>query len=65
MVDALVSCDAAKLTEFVNAALEADVIANDILNSGLIAGMDIVGERMESGGSSLKSSWVPRLWADV
>ncbi|MCG8636007.1 MAG: corrinoid protein [Desulfobacterales bacterium] len=49
MTDALVSCDAAKLTELVNAALAADVPAGDILNKGLIAGMDIVGERMENG----------------
>lgn len=49
MTDALVSCDAAKLTDLVNAALSADVPATDILNKGLIAGMDIVGERMESG----------------
>ncbi|MEH0018051.1 MAG: corrinoid protein [Desulfobacter sp.] len=49
MTDALVSCDAAKLTDLVNAALAADVPANDILNKGLIAGMDIVGERMENG----------------
>ncbi|MCG8636858.1 MAG: B12-binding domain-containing protein, partial [Desulfobacterales bacterium] len=49
MTDALVSCDAAKLTDLVNAALAADVPATDILNKGLIAGMDIVGERMEAG----------------
>ncbi len=49
MTDALVSCDAAKLTDLVNSALAADVPATDILNKGLIAGMDIVGERMESG----------------
>ncbi len=49
MTDALVSCDAAKLTDLVNAALAADVPANEILNVGLIAGMDIVGERMENG----------------
>ena len=49
MTEALVSCDAAKLTDLVNAALAADVPANEILNTGLIAGMDIVGEKMESG----------------
>ncbi len=49
MTEALVSCDAAKLTDLVNAALAADVPATDILNQGLIAGMDIVGEKMESG----------------
>ncbi|MCG8687727.1 MAG: corrinoid protein [Desulfobacterales bacterium] len=49
MTEALVSCDAAKLTDLVNAALAADAPAQDILNNGLIAGMDIVGEKMESG----------------
>ena len=49
MNDALVSCDADKLTGLVNQALAADVPAGDILNKGLIAGMDIVGEKMENG----------------
>ncbi len=49
MTEALVSCDAAKLTDLVNAAVEADIPAKEILNKGLIAGMDIVGEKMESG----------------
>ncbi|THB79617.1 MAG: cobalamin-binding protein, partial [Desulfobacteraceae bacterium] len=35
MTEALVACDAAKLTELVNAALAADVSADDILNKGL------------------------------
>ena len=49
MTEALVACDAVKLTDLVNSALAADVPAGDILNNGLIAGMDIVGEKMESG----------------
>ena len=49
MTEALVSCDAAKLTDLVNGALSADVPAQEILNKGLIAGMDIVGEKMEAG----------------
>lgn len=49
MIDALVSCDAAKVTNLVNAALADNVAASDILNNGLIAGMDIVGEKMENG----------------
>ena len=49
MTDALVACDDAKLTALVNDAIAADVPASDILNKGLIAGMDIVGERMENG----------------
>jgi len=49
MTEALVACDEAKLTSLVNDALAQDVPAGDILNKGLIAGMDIVGEKMESG----------------
>jgi 5-methyltetrahydrofolate--homocysteine methyltransferase len=49
MTDALVACDADKLTKLVTDALAADTPAADILNKGLIAGMDIVGERMEDG----------------
>ena len=49
MTDALVSCDSAKLTDLVNDALAQNTPAGEILNKGLIAGMDIVGEKMESG----------------
>ena len=49
MNNALVSCDAGRLTRLVNEAVAADVPAGDILNQGLIAGMDIIGEKMESG----------------
>jgi 5-methyltetrahydrofolate--homocysteine methyltransferase len=49
MTDALVSCDSARLTDLVNAALADGLAAGDILNKGLIAGMDVVGEKMESG----------------
>ena len=49
MQDALVSCDREKLIGLVNAAVGQDVAATDILNQGLIAGMDIVGEKMEAG----------------
>ena len=49
MTEALVSCDAEKLTDLVNAALAENIPAQDILNNGLIAGMDIVGEKMETG----------------
>jgi len=49
MNEALVSCEADKLTQLVNDAVAAGVPANEILNQGLIAGMDIVGEKMESG----------------
>ena len=49
MIDALVSCDINKVTILVNEALAQDTPAFDILNKGLIAGMDIVGEKMENG----------------
>ncbi|MCG8636285.1 MAG: corrinoid protein [Desulfobacterales bacterium] len=49
MIDTLVSCDADKLTGLVNDALAENTPAGDILNKGLIAGMDIVGEKMENG----------------
>jgi 5-methyltetrahydrofolate--homocysteine methyltransferase len=49
MMDALVSCDTEKLTGLVKNALAENTPAKDILNKGLIAGMDIVGEKMESG----------------
>ena len=47
--DALVNCNQDKLTGLVNNALSAGTPASDILNQGLIAGMDIVGEKMENG----------------
>jgi len=49
MIDALVSCDTVKVTQLVNAAITEGTPAGDILNKGLIAGMDIVGEKMENG----------------
>ncbi len=49
MQDALVQCDKEKLVGLVNAALSQGSAAPDILNLGLIAGMDIVGEKMENG----------------
>jgi len=49
MQDALVSCDQDKLLGLVNAALTDNMPAGDILNKGLIAGMDIVGDKMENG----------------
>jgi 5-methyltetrahydrofolate--homocysteine methyltransferase len=49
MVSALVSCDSEKLTGLVNAALAENTPAVEILNKGSIAGMDIVGEKMENG----------------
>ena len=49
MQDALVNCDKNKLMGLVNAALSDNTAAVDILNQGLIAGMDIVGDKMENG----------------
>ncbi len=49
MNNALVACDADTLIELVNDALANGTLAGDILNKGLIAGMDIVGEKMENG----------------
>ena len=49
ITQALVDCDMAKTTELVQQSLTAGTDAKDILNQGLIPGMDIVGEKMESG----------------
>ena len=49
MQEALVACDQDKLTSLINSALAEDTPAADILNKGLIAGMDIVGDKMENG----------------
>jgi len=49
MIEALVACDTAKVTSLVDDALAQNTPAGEILNKGLIAGMDIVGEKMENG----------------
>jgi 5-methyltetrahydrofolate--homocysteine methyltransferase len=49
IIDALLACDQEQTTTLVKAALDKGANADEILNQGLIAGMDIVGERMESG----------------
>jgi len=46
--ETLVNLDEARLLQLVNDALEQGIPAGDILNKGLIAGMDIVGEKMEN-----------------
>ena len=48
IVDALVGCDEQKVLELVQNAVDEGVAAKDILNQGLISGMDIVGEKMEN-----------------
>ena len=47
--EALVAMNEKKVTELVREALDKGVLAKEILNEGLIPGMDIVGEKMESG----------------
>jgi len=46
--ETLVNLDVQGLIRLVNEALEKSTPAADILNNGLIAGMDIVGEKMEN-----------------
>jgi 5-methyltetrahydrofolate--homocysteine methyltransferase len=48
IMDVLMQGDAAAVKAKVQAALDQGVAAEDILNQALIAGMDIVGERMEN-----------------
>jgi 5-methyltetrahydrofolate--homocysteine methyltransferase len=48
IMDVLMQGDAAAVEAKVQAALNQGVAAEDILNQALIAGMDIVGERMEN-----------------
>ncbi len=45
--DALIACDEDKVLELVKSGLDQGVSAKDLLSRGLIAGMDVVGERME------------------
>jgi len=47
ITDALIACDEAKVLDLVKNGLSQGVSAKDLLNQGLIAGMDVVGERME------------------
>lgn len=49
ITETLISGDGVALQEQVKAALDAGIDADDILQNGLIAGMDIIGEKMESG----------------
>ena len=47
--EALIAMNEKKVKELVREALDKGVLAKEILNEGLIPGMDIVGEKMESG----------------
>lgn len=49
IMDAVMQGDNEAVKSKVQAALDRGEAANDILNEGLIAAMDIVGERMEDG----------------
>ncbi len=46
---ALLSGDTQKVCSLVQDEVDQGTEANEILNSGLIQGMDIVGEKMQSG----------------
>ena len=48
IVDSLIECDEAKVLKLVQNALDEGIEAKEILNQGLIAGMDVVGEKMEN-----------------
>ena len=48
MIDALISGDKSSVEELVKTELNKGTAAIEILNAGLVAGMDIVGEKMES-----------------
>jgi 5-methyltetrahydrofolate--homocysteine methyltransferase len=47
--NALITCNQAKVLELVDTALKEESSAKEILNKGLIAGMDAVGEKMQTG----------------
>jgi len=49
MSDALVAMNEQKVKELVREALDQGVLAKEILDKGLVPGMDIVGEKMENG----------------
>jgi 5-methyltetrahydrofolate--homocysteine methyltransferase len=48
IIETLIKGDEAQLTELVKSAMAQGVPAKKILSEGLIAGMDIVGEKMEN-----------------
>ena len=49
IIDILITGDADRLQEQVQQAIDSGISADDILQQGLISGMDIVGAKMESG----------------
>lgn len=49
ITETLINGDGEQLEQLVQKALDSGFVANDILQNALIAGMDIVGEKMETG----------------
>jgi 5-methyltetrahydrofolate--homocysteine methyltransferase len=49
LMQAVMAGDVEKVSNLVQAALDQNVAAGEILSNGLIAAMDIVGEKMENG----------------
>jgi len=45
----LVEIDAAKTEELTRSAIETNIPAKDIMDKGLIAGVQVVGDRFEKG----------------
>ena len=48
IIEALVGCDGPKVLDLVQHALDEGIEAKEILDQGLIAGMGVVGEKMEN-----------------
>ena len=48
MIETLIEGDEGKLTNLARSALDEGISAKEILDKGLMAGMDVVGERMEA-----------------
>lgn len=48
IINALITLDQEKLLQLIQSELDSGCAADEILNNGLIAGMDIVGEKMEN-----------------
>lgn len=48
ITEALIACNREQVMNLVKGALDQGVAAKDLLNQGLIAGMDVIGEKMEN-----------------
>ncbi len=48
ITEALIACNREQVMSLVKNALDEGTAAKDILNQGLIAGMDVIGEKMEN-----------------